>query len=92
VRKHFPLLILKAEKKEGGGVTRLNSKQSLNAGYELVVAGKITHELTAREIETEYPFAEVEAFANGVKDALAGDDWRYDFSQTVIFYNHKDIS
>jgi hypothetical protein len=63
----------------------LNGKQSFNAGYELVVAGKIIRELTAREIETEYPFAEVEAFANGVKDALIGDNWRYDFSQTVVF-------
>ena len=63
----------------------LNEKQSLNTGYELVMAGKINKELTTREIEKDYPFAKVEAFANGIKDALIGDNWRYDFSQPVIY-------
>lgn len=53
-------------------------KTSFFAGYDAVKLGKITTELTNREIRKKYPDYNVTAFALGMIDALADDAGRYD--------------
>ena len=54
-----------------------NSRGSFMAGYEAVKSGKITTELSNREIEEKYPQYVIAAFEQGMLDALKRDDWRY---------------
>ena len=46
-------------------------------GYHNARDGKITRELTAREIASIWPYVDTGAFANGVQDGLLGDDYRH---------------
>ncbi len=55
----------------------IENAQSFCAGYEAVKSGRITQELTNREIAKSYPQYNAYAFAQGIIDALANDCWRY---------------
>ena len=50
---------------------------SFYLGYNNVKAGKISRELTPREITLSWPDVNEEYFAQGVIDALCGDSFRY---------------
>ena len=56
----------------------MSIRQSLIAGYQLAKRKK--RDFSKRELETMFPrlaTAEIDAMANGIDDALAGDDFRY---------------
>jgi len=46
-------------------------------GYAAVRSGKITTELTLREIQQEWPQQDTDSFAQGMIDALNKDAYRY---------------
>ena len=51
--------------------------QSFCCGYVAVKSGVIKHELTDREIEKRWPQHNIDAFAQGMIDALLKDSYRY---------------
>ena len=55
----------------------LSTLESFNIGYETTKSKEITLELTAKEIAERYPDCDIDAFANGMNDALNKDNWRY---------------
>ena len=68
--------------------TRGTVRKSFEAGYNEVKTGKITAELTAREIELQYPSYLSNAFAQGMIDALRGDPWRYNRTKINVTGNY----
>ena len=55
----------------------IRSCLSFMVGYNNVKSGKVTEELTAREIQVRWPKENPESLANGIIDALNKDPYRY---------------
>ena len=58
-------------------VNKSLSIDDFDKGYLAVKDGKITRELSAKEISGIYPDVNVGLFANGMLDALRGDNSRF---------------
>jgi len=65
--------------------TDIKKLQSFCCGYVAVKSGKITQELTGKEISEQFPkISHPAAFANGIIDALKNDRSRYRLCQLAL--------
>ena len=55
--------------------------------FRLAISGKVTQELTAREIQSKFPsVVDLDAFHNGILDGLKGDCFRFNLTtQKEVF-------
>jgi len=68
------------------GSTTDNVHKAFDLAFTLTRKGSISRELTAKEVETQYPeipWYAIEAFQNGVQDALENDWFRYNLGQYI---------
>lgn len=66
-------------------LNRVHSAHSFWLGYNNARMGKITEELTNRQIQERWPKVNATAFGEGMLDGLGKDPWRYRIArQTLI--------